>query len=500
MGREVARGRVSTSSVAQNGKSDTEAVATSPDSAVAPAITPRRRRFFTRRNTIIGIVVVLALIVGGIALYTWYTINKPLPTLNGTVAMQGLTANVTVTRDNQGVPHIVAANVHDLYMAEGYVHAQDRLYQMFFFRTAGEGRLAELFNPDLVDTDRYLRTVGFRRAAQTEWQGLSSDVRSELQAYADGVNAFVHSHSDNLPIEFTLLGTTFEDWTPVDSIAFAKLEARDLSESWSNELLTSDIAQKVGPTVAAELIPGYPGNAPAIVPGANSGSFGPAIDGYDKYVKPLLDGWDEQLGSNNWVVDGSKSATGKPILSNDPHLGIRNPSIWYQVHLTTTDGKYDDVGFGFAGEPGIVTGHNQNIAWGVTNTEADVEDVFLEKLDRQNHPGDYLSGDKWVPLTVVTETIIVKGGLPVTQTVRYTNSRTPLERLDVYRDTDGEHLCDGDLLDRVDYSHAGARPRIRCMPCKPLPTGPSFGLRFPSGMCQGKTSSTQTRRATSATR
>jgi len=407
--------------VSQNGRSDTVEGAGSPAQAAPATAQPARRRFLSRRNVIIGVLVLIALVIGGVALFSWYSVNKPLPTLNGSVSRPGLTASVTVTRDNQGVPHIVAANVHDLYMAEGYVQAQDRLYQMFFFRTAGEGRLAELFNADLVDTDRYLRTVGYRRAAEAEWPALSADVKSALENYAAGVNAFVHTHSDNLPIEFTLLGTGFEDWQPVDSLTFAKMEARDLSESWSNELLKSDMLQKVGPALTAALLPGYPADAPAIVPGANSGSFQPAVDGYDKYVKPLLDGWDENLGSNNWVVDGTKSATGKPILSNDPHLGVRNPSIWYQVHLTTTDGKYDDVGFSFAGAPGIITGHNKNIAWGVTNVEADVEDVFMEKLDPQNHPGQYLSGDKWLPLTTVTETIKVKGSEPVTQVVRYTN-------------------------------------------------------------------------------
>jgi penicillin amidase len=319
------------------------------------------------------------------------------------------------------VPHIEAANLHDLYMAQGYVHAQDRLYQMFFFRTAGEGRLAELFNAGLVNADIYLRTVGFRRTAEAEWQAVSPETRSALEAYSAGVNAFVHTHADNLPIEFTLLGVGFEDWQPVDTITFGKMEARDLTETWTNELLKSDMIQQLGPGVTAELLPGYPASAPVIVPGANSGSFAPAIDGYNKYVRPFFDTWGDDLGSNNWVVDGTKSATGKPILANDPHLGVRNPSIWYQIHLSTTDGKYDVAGFGFAGVPGVVTGHNKDIAWGVTNVEADVEDVFLEKLDETNHPGQYLSGDKWLPLTTYTETIIVKGQTPVTQTVRYTN-------------------------------------------------------------------------------
>jgi penicillin amidase len=372
---------------------------------------------------VIAAVVVIALIIGGGALYAWWTVNKSLPTLNGTAQLPGLTANVTVTRDTNGVPHIEAANMHDAYMAQGYVHAQDRLYQMFYFRTVGEGRLAELFNPDenLISADRYLRTVGFRRAAEAEYQALSPDARSNLEAYAAGVNAFVHSHADNLPLEFSLLGVPFEDWQPVDTIAFGKLEARDLSETWSNELLTSDLVGKVGADATAELLPGYPASAPVIVPGANSGSFSPAVEGYEKYIRPLMASWGSDLGSNNWVVDGTKSTTGKPILANDPHLGVRNPSIWYEIHLSTTDGKYDAAGFGFAGVPGIVTGHNKDIAWGVTNVEADVEDDFLEKLDEANHPGQYQTGDSWAPLTIYTETIKVKGAEPVTETVRYTN-------------------------------------------------------------------------------
>src|SRR5437763_7380327 len=164
---------------------------------------PPRRRFLTRRNVIIGVLVAVVLLAGGVALYTWFTINKPLPTLNGTIQVPGLTANVTVTRDSYGVPHIEAGNLHDLYVAQGYVHAQDRLYQMFFFRTAGEGRLAELFNASLVNADIYLRTVGFRRTAEAEWQAMSPDTRSALEAYTVGVNDFVHTHADNLPIEFT---------------------------------------------------------------------------------------------------------------------------------------------------------------------------------------------------------------------------------------------------------------------------------------------------------
>ncbi|MEO8285649.1 MAG: penicillin acylase family protein [Chloroflexota bacterium] len=407
--RVATNGRVSPASVSDQ----VSTVGSSP----APA---RPRKLFTRKRVIIGGLVALVLLIGGLGFYTWFTINKSLPTLNGTVKMAGLTANVTVTRDSFGVPHIEAANVHDLYMAQGYVHAQDRLYQMFFFRTAGEGRLSELLDPGFVDSDKYLRTVGFRRAAEAELAGMSPEVKAGLEAYAAGVNEFVHTHKDNLPFEFTLLGTGFEDWQPVDSVTFGKLQARDLTETWPQEIIKSDVTAAVGPETAAKLFTSYPANSPVIVPGANSGGLDSTLEGYNRYVRPLFDQWNEGIGSNNWVVDGTKSTTGKPILANDPHLGVRNPSIWYQIHLSTTDGKYDAAGFGFSGAPGIVTGHNKNIAWGVTNVGADVEDLFREKLDEANHPGQYLSGDQWLPLQILTETIKVRNGEPVTQTVRLT--------------------------------------------------------------------------------
>ncbi len=394
----------------------------SGDGASAPTTgmvsRPRSKR---RRNILIGLGVFILLVAGGIALYVWIQINRPLPTINGSAKLPGLTANVTVTRDANGVPHIVANELQDLYMAQGYVHAQDRLYQMFFFRTAGQGRLSELFSPGLVDSDRYLRTLGFARSAQAEYDQLRPDVQQALQWYADGVNAFVHSHADSLPLEFTLLGIGFEDWKPVDTLTFGKMEGRDLTDTWLNELVKADIVKAVGADVAATLLPGYPADGPVIVPGTGSGSYKNIISQYNDFIAPLLAGWDDGIGSNNWVVDGTKTTTGKPLLANDPHLGVRNPSIWYQIHLTTTDGKYDDDGFGFAGVPGIITGHNQSIAWGVTNGEADVEDIYLEHADDPAHPGQFETAAGWKPLQIITETIKVHGADSVTQTIRITD-------------------------------------------------------------------------------
>ncbi|HYP42342.1 MAG TPA: penicillin acylase family protein [Chloroflexia bacterium] len=398
-------------------------VETASDAEVdAEEAAPRRGRRVNRRVLLlsIGIVLLVFLLAGGG--YLWWTVQKTLPTINGTVKMAGLSAPATLTRDVYGVPHIVAANVEDMYAAQGYVHAQDRLFQMFLFRAVGQARLSEYFGEAAVEADRFYRTVGFRRAGEAELAALAPEVRKALDAYSRGVNEFIHTHGDSLPLEFSLLSIGMEDWTPADTLTFGKVQSWDLSQDWDSELLVADLRERLGSDKAAQFLPDYPSGAPVIVPGANSGSVLPALERYNRYVRPWLPSFGQEgLGSNNWVVDGTKSATGKPLLANDPHLGVRNPSIWYQNHLATSDGKYDVTGFSFAGSPGVITGHNRDIAWGVTNTGADVQDLFIETLDPEAHPGQYLSGSEWKPLTVITEVIKVKGGEPITQTIRITN-------------------------------------------------------------------------------
>ncbi len=407
---------------------------TEPTVAAVPA---PRRRMSTLRRILIGVAAMALVAILALAVYLYIVVQKTLPTTSGTINLPGLSAPVTVTRDVYGVPHITAANVKDLYTAQGYVHAQDHLFQMFYYRQLGEGRLGEAFGPSAAQADIFLRTVGMRRAAETETKALSPKARSYLEAYAKGVNAFIHTHQDSLPLEFTLAGLKMEDWQPVDSIAFAKVMAWNLSRNWDTELINADVRAKLGPDRTAQLFPDYPAEGPFIVPGQSLGSDTPpvagrppdenphsithAIEAFNRDVRPWLpETGMSGLGSNNWVVDGTKSATGKPLLSNDPHLGVQNPSIWYQIHLSTSDGKYDVAGFGFTAFPGIVTGHNQNIAWGVTNTEGDVEDLFIEKLDPTGHPGQYLTPDGWQPMQLITETIQVRGDAPITHTVRIT--------------------------------------------------------------------------------
>jgi penicillin amidase len=384
-----------------------------------PATQVRRR--FTLKRVLVGVGVFLLLAIAVGAAWAYVTVQRSLAQTTGSARLEGLSANATVTRDTYGVTHIEAANIHDLYAAEGYVHAQDRLFQMFYFRALGEGRFAEAFGQSAVSADIFLRTIGLRRAAEEDLKVLSPDVRQALEAYSSGVNAFVHSHSDRLPLEFQIAGLKFEDWQPLDTLAFGKVMAWDLGNNWDGEIMMNDLVKKVGAERAAQLMPGYPQGAPVSVPGGNSGSAAPALAALREKVAPWIPSMGlEGLGSNNWVVDGSKSVTGKPLLSNDPHLSVQNPSIWYQVQLRTTDGSYDVAGFSFAGAPGIVTGHNQKIAWGVTNSEGDVEDLFVENLDPAAHPGQYLTPGGWEPLRAITESIQVKGGQPVTHTVRIT--------------------------------------------------------------------------------
>ena len=413
-----------------NGRSS-QAYSTTEELDAAPSIQAVPTQVVVRKRPIlkyslIGIGVVALLLIGGGLTFAYWTVQKSLPTIDGTVKMAGLSAPVTVTRDTYGIPHIVASNVEDLYAAQGYVHAQDRLFQMYLLRAAGYGRLSEAFGDSFVETDRFLRIVGFARAAEAELAQMDPEVRAGLEAYARGVNEFIHTHADSLPLEFNIQGLKMEDWKALDTVTFGKLQAWDLTDSWDNDLMAADLRAKLGDERAAQLLPGYPDDAHFIVPGANSGQYLPALQAYRRYVRPHLPNFGlSELGSNNWVVDGSKSTTGKPLLANDPHLGVRNPSIWYQVHLSTTDGAYDATGFGFASAPGIVTGHNKEIAWGVTNTGTDVQDIFMEILDPRAHPGQYKSGNEWLPLKFLTETIQIAGGDLVTQTVRFTN-RGPL--------------------------------------------------------------------------
>jgi penicillin amidase len=368
-----------------------------------------------------------ALAVAGIV---W--VRRAWPETAGEIAVPGLAAPVAVVRVPPGVPHLYAASAHDLFFAQGYVHAQDRLWQMEMNRRAGDGELSALFGAATLDADRALRVLGIRRAAERDWQVLSPAARAALAAYAGGVNAFLATHRGRLPIEFTLLSDEPRPWTPVDSLTWGKLMALNLSLNMPFEILRSQVAARLGEPVARELLAPYPPDGPVIVPGTLGAPPAARVAGpaagtawpRDPAVQAglarlaslggLRDAWGATWGSNAWVVGGAMTATGRPLLANDTHLGLQMPSVWYQIGLH--GGGFDDVGFSFPGMPFVVLGHNRRIAWGITNSCADVQDLYEERLDG----GRYLAAGGWRDLAVRHETIPVAGGRPVDLAVRET--------------------------------------------------------------------------------
>ena len=368
------------------------------------------------------------LLVAGV-LWGWWTIRRSYPQAEGTVAVAGLSGPVEVVRDKWGVPHIFAGDERDLFFAQGYIHAQDRLWQMHFSRIVGSGRLSSLFGAGPLPADRYLRTIGLRRAAERDLAILSPQTRAALQAYSDGVNAFLRANAGRLPIEFTALGKP-EPWTPLDSLTWSRTMSLNLSLNSPLELTRLQLGGKLGQEAVDHLVPPYPKEGPFIVPGpgvpgppamppmVGRAAFRSGFAARLAEFVPALGRPDRIWGSNSWVVHGSRTATGKPLLANDTHLGLAMPSVWYENGLH--GGRYDTVGYSLAGLPFVVIGQNRRIAWGVTNLNADVQDVYLERLDDPKNPTKALFQGRWEPLRVEREEIPVRGGEPVALEVRST--------------------------------------------------------------------------------
>ncbi|AEG45240.1 peptidase S45 penicillin amidase [Isoptericola variabilis 225] len=425
-----------------------------PDVDDAPA--PPRRGMSRLRRLVVGIAVVVALALVATTVFGVVTVRRPLPTWDGELSVPGLEGEVEVVRDAQGVPHVYAGSAHDLFAAQGYLHAQDRFFEMDYRRHVTAGRLAELVGdvPEAIEADMVIRTLGWRRVAEQEWHLLAPETRAYLQAYAEGVNAYVDSRDpEELALEYTVLGLTVdlaepEPWDPIDSLAWLKAMAWDMRSNYQVELeraLAYSTLEDVA--LVEELFPPYSdaGNEPILANAdrtdAAAGSGGrtaaqvspeyaaPAVGGALDAARraldavPVLVGRGEGTGSNSWVVSGEHTASGAPILANDPHLTLGAPSIWSQVglHCATVDDScpFDVAGFSFAGFPGVVIGHNDRLAWGLTNMYADVTDFFVERVRDDTWLADR-SAERWEPMDVRTETIRVAGGRPIDIEVRST--------------------------------------------------------------------------------
>lgn len=369
------------------------------------------------RRILLVILLLLIVLAAAVFAFTRYQITLAWPETDGELQLAGLNDAVTVIRDRRGVPHIYARTSHDLFMAQGFVQAQDRFWQMEFWRRIGEGRLSELFGQSSLGQDRFLRMMGIKRSAELSWEMLDAETRTALEDYAAGVNAYIEQNKTKLPLEFRVLGLTGvkftpEPWTPLNTLTWTTMMAFDLGGNYENELTRAEILARYGEEVMRELTEyAYPADHPLILPDfvaweqIDTGTVATFPDG-------LLLGKGAGIGSNNWVVAGSKTDTGMPILANDPHLSIQMPSIWYENGLhcqpAGPDCPYDVVGFIFPGAPGVVIGHNQSIAWGFTNAYPDVQDLYIERTNPAN-PNQYEVNGQWVDMEITHDQIIVAG-------------------------------------------------------------------------------------------
>ncbi len=409
------------------------------------------------RAVLLFVLLILVVALAGGFVIASDTLNSPMPQTSGTLDVAGLNAEVEILRDDLGIPNLYASTVHDLYFAQGYVQAQDRWWQMEFYRHTGNGSIEELTgkNADVFGTDVFIRTVGWRRTAEAEAARLSPDDWAMLQAFADGVNAYILNRTpEALAVEYRLLGLTgvsipIAPWTPVDTLVWGKVMAWNLTDSYSYELIRQKLYNSIGAEMTADYTPPFPfGDRPTILyledlpvtadslkptplnavdgsaDAATRASAKPADLVMAGSVQPAS-GFDPGIGSNDWVATGKLTENGTPLLANDPHLGIVMPSIWYEIGLhclpVSTTCPLDVVGFALSPSPGVIVGHNDHIAWGVTNVGADVQDLYLISVNPDN-PLQYRWNGAWRDMTVHDETIHFGDGKdPLTIQVRETH-------------------------------------------------------------------------------
>ncbi len=333
------------------------------------------------------------------------------PQFEGKQVVEGLEAPVEVFRDSWSVPHIYASSPQDAFFAQGYVQAQDRLWQMEMNRRTGRGLLAQLFGEIALDTDRLIRTLGFNRLGQVDLDNLPDDLRHELDAYTAGVNACMEHIGNRLPIEFVLLGHRPEPWTPLDTMAFARVMIWQLSHAWVSEITRARLIEKVGDERAAELEIQYPERNPVTLPsGIQFNLIEP--DGMLKAARgPFLNrGLEAGAGSNGWAIAACRSTTGHAVLCNDMHLALSAPSLWYTNHLSAGPEGADlhAAGVSLPGLPMVLVGHTARIAWGATLAFTDCEDLYIERLNPDD-PHRYRFQDQWLEAELIPEVIPVKG-------------------------------------------------------------------------------------------
>lgn len=361
------------------------------------------------------LLITLVVFVGlaGIALLAvGYIGRRALPDYNKNVSLIGLKSEVKVIRDERAVPHVFAKNSHDLYMATGYLMAQDRLWQMDLLRRVTLGRLSEIFGTDMIETDQLLRALRMSDKSRMVIDSLSPEMRADLEAFAAGVNQRMNEMGSKLPPEFTILGYKPEPWEPVHTVNLIGYMSWDLAGSWQNEIALYKLRGNMPEEKWLQLFPDMALQKTYVYP--NAGNF--ALLESVKKLEGL--GLEIRNGSNNWAVSGSRTTSGKAMLANDMHLGFGLPGIWYQIHQTI-EGEFSVSGVALPGAPAVICGHNDHIAWGMTNLYVDEMDFYVETI---NSEGTYYSyNGKSLPLEKRIEKIAVKGGDTVVKTNIFTH-------------------------------------------------------------------------------
>ena len=416
------------------------------------------------KQLLISLLVLILLVILGGGGWLYWCARSSLPQLEGAIQVAGLSAPVEVLRDARGVPHLRASSLQDLFFAQGYVTAQDRLWQMDLSRRLAEGELSEVFGERTLRFDIENRTLGFRQVSQRALAELSPEARAPVTAYANGVNAFIASHRHRLPLEFHLLNYQPRPWSEIDSLGVALNLVKTLNTTWRTDLMRERIRAKLGSELSADLFPDHspldepvaevvatkrkmprtrlpsesrrraatsggwwtapssggrhPGVLPSLQRSQSDSSPSPAGD-IDPTLAALASSADSEtgLGSNNWVVSGAHTQSGKPLLANDPHLDHSVPSVWYMVHLKAPG--LNVIGVSLPGLPLVIIGHNEKIAWGMTNTGPDVQDLYAENFD-SGAPNRYLHNGAWVDAEVRDEVVKVRGKRDYRFTVKVT--------------------------------------------------------------------------------
>ncbi len=386
----------------------------------------------------LGVIGALALMLFGV--WSWFT-RQAIPKVSGTLDVAGLNAPVDIVRDEYGVAHIYATNTEDLFFAQGYTHAQERFWQMEFQRRTASGRLSEIFGQATLETDRYLRHFGFKDSTAGAYDLLDDETRRAVDGYTAGVNAYIQDRSPaQLGLEFAFLGVqgtdiTIEPWTPVDSMIWAYMMIFDQGGRPNQDLQVADMIGYMGVDRFRDLQPPYRDDRPTIIQsselgylsGLDTSPLAALSDGEWQYladvgqqmagtptVPPLLAAIMTPYGSgsNSYAISGERTDTGLPYLANDPHMGVQMPALWYEVGMhcieKSPDCPYEFRGFSLPGVPGILIGHNDRIAWGLTNAAFDAEDVYIERINPDD-PNQYEVNGEWVDMEIRREVINVQG-------------------------------------------------------------------------------------------